>query len=243
VVEDDNRDRAQPTRPPDREDFGDLEGILLIDPDEADIGDDGGLASPQLADLSLTKIVDNPRPQIGEVVSFTITIHNRGPDNATNVVVSEPLTSGLRLTLASPTHGIFNQAGGLWTISAISAGQSATLTLVTKVIGSETMTNTVQVSGVDQFDPDSKPGNSLEQEDDQDTVQIEVASELASIKISDTGPAPQPDDPTTTTETPSSPTTIPESILGIFGSLNWMYALIVGLLVIVIGLILTNRSK
>jgi uncharacterized repeat protein (TIGR01451 family) len=242
VVEDDNRNRAQPTRPPDWEDFGDPDGILLIDPDEADIGDDGGLTSPQLADLSLSKTVDNSRPQVGEEVSFTITIHNRGPDNATNVVVRELLTSGLRLTLARPTHGIFNQAGGLWTISAISAGQSAILTLVTKVIGRETMTNTVQVSGVDQFDPDSMPGNSLEQEDDQDSVQLEIVSGIASTKISDTGPAPQPDDPKTTVETPSSPTTIPESILGKFGSLNWLYTLIVGLLVLVIGLILTNRS-
>jgi hypothetical protein len=42
-------------------------------------------------DLKLTKTVDNPNPMVGDIVTFTITVTNNGPDPATGVVVKDSL--------------------------------------------------------------------------------------------------------------------------------------------------------
>jgi uncharacterized repeat protein (TIGR01451 family) len=42
-------------------------------------------------DLKLTKTVDNPNPMVGDIVTFTITVTNNGPDPATGVVVNDSL--------------------------------------------------------------------------------------------------------------------------------------------------------
>ena len=50
--------------------------------------------SPTDADLSLTKTVDIPTPDVGTDVVFTITLSNAGPLTATGVVVTDQLPSG-----------------------------------------------------------------------------------------------------------------------------------------------------
>ena len=150
-----------------------LDEDLLIDPVGSEGGEDNNRSSGQFADLNLTKTVDNPRPQEGEPVTFTIMIHNSGPANATNIAVSELLPPGLRLEAVTPGRGIFNQAAGLWTVSALAPGQNATLTVQASVTSGEALLNTAQISTVDQFDPDSTPGNDVAGEDDQDSAGVD----------------------------------------------------------------------
>lgn len=47
-----------------------------------------------LADLSVEKIVDTPEQNVNGTVIFLITVHNGGPDDATNVVVTDQLVAG-----------------------------------------------------------------------------------------------------------------------------------------------------
>jgi uncharacterized repeat protein (TIGR01451 family) len=217
-----------------------LDEDLLIDPVGPEGGEGDNRLSGQFADLNLTKTVDNPRPQEGQPVTFTIMIHNSGPANATNIAVSELLPPGLRLEAVTPGRGIFNQAAGLWTVSALAPGQNATLTVQALVTSGETLLNTAQISTVDQFDPDSTPGNDLAGEDDQDSAGVEV-SRIAASTAADGGQS-EPDESQATSKASPDAAAGSGSILSALGSLSWLYVLILAALLVLIGIILTKRS-
>lgn len=124
------------------------------------------------ADLSLTKIVDRPRPNVGDVVTFDITVRNDGPADATDLVVSDPLPDGLEYVAATPSAGIYNPASGDWTVGTLLAKASARLQLSARVLQPGPIINTAQVGAVDQPDPDSAPGNNNPREDDQASATV-----------------------------------------------------------------------
>src|SRR5262249_53894134 len=71
---------------------------------------------PQQADLALAKTVSNPRPNVGDTVTFTVTLTNNGPPAASNVKVNALLPAGLSLISATPGQGTYNGTTGLWTV-------------------------------------------------------------------------------------------------------------------------------
>lgn len=119
-----------------------------------------------VADLSITKTVDNPTPNEGEVITFTVTLANAGPDTATNIQVSDPIPAGLTNVTVTPATGTYDTNTGLWSLPSLAVGAQTTLT-VSGTVGPDALTNTAQVNSVDQTDPDSTPGNSNANEDDQ----------------------------------------------------------------------------
>jgi choice-of-anchor A domain-containing protein/uncharacterized repeat protein (TIGR01451 family) len=81
-------------------------------------------------DLRLNKVVDNPNPEVGEEIKFTITVTNDGPGNATGVEVTDYFpTEGVSYNSYTASQGSFNSGSGVWTVGNLSAGQSATLDL------------------------------------------------------------------------------------------------------------------
>lgn len=139
---------------------------------------------PAVADLSLTQTVDNAEPNLGDSVTFTITVSNAGPLEATGVTVLDRLPSGLAFVSATPSVGTYNNTSGIWTIGAIPAGGSRTLRLVATPTTIGEKDNTAQIQTADQHDADSTPGNSLEAEDDQQTVS--VTPQLIDLSLSKT---------------------------------------------------------
>lgn len=125
---------------------------------------------PQQIDLFLNKTVSNSSPNVGESVSFVITVGNNGPSNATGVSVSESLPAGVTLQSSLPSQGSFNTSTGVWTVGSISQGGQATLTLTTRVDSIGSGTNSAEILSADQDDVDSVPGNSNATEDDQDSA-------------------------------------------------------------------------
>ncbi|NER34464.1 MAG: DUF11 domain-containing protein [Oscillatoria sp. SIO1A7] len=111
----------------------------------------------QNADLQLTKTVDNFNPSVGEQVTYTITLRNNGPGTATNVRVTEQLPAGLTFVSANASAGSFNSGTGIWAFSSLSNGAIATLRIVATVNTANPVTNTAQITGSDQTDPN--PGN------------------------------------------------------------------------------------
>jgi len=97
-------------------------------------------------DLVISK-TDVPDPVIaGETLTYTITVTNAGPIDALNVVVSDPLPSGLTVTGSSATKGTWTAPG--WSIGTIAAGSSEILTLTMTVdpgYQGFTLTNTATV--------------------------------------------------------------------------------------------------
>src|SRR5262249_12955630 len=113
--------------------------------------------TPQQADLSVTKAVSNATPNVGDTITFTITLRDLGPDPATNVQVSDLLPAGLTFVSATPSHGSYNSATGLWTVGTVGTLLPRTLTLTALVNSPLPKTNTATVTHSDQFDPN--PGN------------------------------------------------------------------------------------
>ncbi len=108
------------------------------------------------ADLAISKSVDNPAPNEGAAVTYTIAVTNRGPSATTGVEVEEPLTNGLTYVSHSAGQGTYNGASGLWTIGTMASGQVATLT-ITASVDAGTMgtfiTNVSRIAATDMPDP------------------------------------------------------------------------------------------
>jgi uncharacterized repeat protein (TIGR01451 family) len=128
--------------------------------------------TPTIADLSLTKAVNNASQSTGQNVTFTVTVTNAGPDQATNVAVTDLLPSGLTFVSSTPSQGTYNNTTGIWAVGSINNGANATLQIVATVATAGAKTNSAQITASDQFDPDSTPGNSASTEDDQASTSV-----------------------------------------------------------------------
>ncbi len=100
------------------------------------------------SDLTITHTVDNPTPNFGDKVTFTITVNNVGEGDFINTIVSNLLPSGLELVSSSTTSGTYDPNTQLWTIPRLNAGQSVVLTIVAEVLpnGNYTSVATVETS-------------------------------------------------------------------------------------------------
>ncbi len=125
------------------------------------------------ADLSLTKTVDDSTPDAGQVVVFTFTVSNAGPDDATTVKVTDALPATLTYVTSSPNAGgSYNPATHIWTVGTVASGGSQSMTLSALVAGSATATNVAEVGHADQGDVDSTPANGVDTEDDYATATV-----------------------------------------------------------------------
>ncbi len=124
------------------------------------------------ADLSLTKSVDIEMPDQNEVVTFLVNLQNAGPDIATNIIVQETLPPGLADVQVTPLVGTYNTTNNRWTIESLGVGESAVLQVRGRVTSPNIVNNRAEIMAVDQFDPNSVPGNGSLTEDDLATVQI-----------------------------------------------------------------------
>jgi uncharacterized repeat protein (TIGR01451 family) len=65
------------------------------------------------ADLVVTKRVSEATPAIGDTVTFTVTVTNNGPGEATGIQVSDGLPAGLTLVSFAPSQGTYDPATGM----------------------------------------------------------------------------------------------------------------------------------
>ena len=108
--------------------------------------------TPQQADLALTKTVNDPTPNVGDQVTFTVTLTNTGPDDATGVQVNDLLPAGLTFVSATPSQGTYDSATGVWTVGTVTTATPETLTLTATVVSPVARTNTATISDADQFE-------------------------------------------------------------------------------------------
>lgn len=114
-----------------------------------------------VADLELSKSVNQSSVQTGQQVTFTITVINNGPNDATGVVVTEALPSGLSFVSANPSIGTYSTSTNEWDIGSLSNGDSATLDIVATVTAlSGDVVNQASVTLQSPNDPDS--GNNFD---------------------------------------------------------------------------------
>ncbi len=118
------------------------------------------------ADLSLTKIVNNAIPKIGEDIVYTLTIKNDGPVVATGVQVTDLLPAGLTYvsdnsgtTSTTYTDTDADTKKYLWTVGNINVNQTIILQITETVTGAGAIVSTSQIKQSNQTDTDSFPGN------------------------------------------------------------------------------------
>ena len=125
------------------------------------------------ADVGVSLAVDKPAPSVGENVTFTLTVANRGPSPATGVVVTDALPAGLTLVSATQSQGTY--AAPNWTVGALGeTGVPATLTMVATVTAPGALVHTAGVT--QQAEADSNPTN--------DSASVTLnAAESANLKV------------------------------------------------------------
>ena len=150
--------------------------------------------------ISVSKTVNNSTPLIGNNVIFTITVKNNGPDNATNVNVTDVLPTGYSLVSSSTSSGTYNQTTGVWTIGDMANGTSVTLTITATVLATGTYANTATVTA-SETDPDTSDNTStvtpnpnpvanLKVEKTVDNSTPKVGDNITfTIKVSNNGPS------------------------------------------------------
>ncbi|KAF2336918.1 PKD domain-containing protein [Flavobacterium daemonense] len=175
----------------------------LPDPDSAPNNDDGDQSEDDednavttpispLADLSLTKTVDNATPLVGSLVTFKIITTNSGPQNTAHVTVTDLLPSGYTFRSFNATSGTYDSATGIWSLDILQSSESETLQIIAEVNPTGDYTNVAEVSSSDIPDPDSTPNNGIATEDDYataTTVPVQQAADLSLVKtVNNTNP-------------------------------------------------------
>ena len=125
-----------------------------FDPDPTN-NNAGATETPQQADLAISKTVSDATPNVGDVITFTVTLTNLGPDPATGVTVQDLLPAGLTFVSPSPSQGTYDGTTGVWAVGTVTTATPQTLTLRATVASPAAQTNTASVSHADQFDPNT----------------------------------------------------------------------------------------
>ena len=82
-------------------------------------------------DLEITKRVNNTSPNYNDLVKWTITIRNNGPDNATTVEIRDMLPTSLEFIDYTATKGYYEDR--FWKFCCLEVGEEATLEIITRV--------------------------------------------------------------------------------------------------------------
>ena len=128
------------------------------------------------ADVSITKLVNNTAPKYNDLVKWTITVSNNGPDKATGVEVNENMPEGLILIKSNPTKGTYDN--GIWNVCCLEKGEVETLEIICRVNKIGRLTNHVSIKA-NEFDPDYTNNNAEESIDVPPAVDIEVINKAS----------------------------------------------------------------
>ena len=155
------------------------------------------ITAPTEADLEFTTFTfDNLNPNVGDEITATVEIVNRGPADATNIVLSDNFGTG---ALGNPTnvtlsHGALSDPpyNGRWTIPALLSGETATMTVTLTVeatAAGTTVSRWREIIASDQPDPDSTPDNGVDTEDDYNSYTVVVNAADVDLQLTKTAPS------------------------------------------------------
>ena len=132
---------------------------VITDADQGDTvpgnnQDDAAITVTEI-DLEMSKDVDNVYVETGDTIVYTLQVTNNGPDDASGVVISDTLPTGVTYS-SDDGDGDYDDTTGAWTVpGTLGLGGSATLRITATVdAGTEgsTITNTAIITDSDQAD-------------------------------------------------------------------------------------------
>lgn len=116
-----------------------------------------------LADLALTKVADATNVLVGAEVDYLLTVTNLGPDDASNIVVNDFLPSGVAFISAGPLDDFssYDPGTGLWSITNLAAGDSASLVVTVEVTATGPQYNFATITASSPGDTNSANDSAL----------------------------------------------------------------------------------
>ena len=119
-------------------------------------------AAPSGFNLTLEKKLEGPsQPELGEVLTYSLTVTNQGPATANQVKITDQLPAALEYVSASIPGGKCAAKGAVVTcrLDSLVAGAKKTETLKARAVGTGVVKNTASVSAAGA---DRKPGDNLD---------------------------------------------------------------------------------
>ncbi len=111
------------------------------------------IVRPQVADIAISKDVDDPTPMRDQVVRYTVRVRNLGPSDATGLVIGDRLPAGLELVDVRTDRGTYDSSSGLWAIGDLAVGDEAEMRMWARVVaGERTVRNVAWVETMNQTD-------------------------------------------------------------------------------------------
>lgn len=173
------------------QDLPDIDSINDFDQDQIPDEDDESLvtltpvtSSTPFADLEIYMTADMPFASVGDEVTYTVSVTNKGETDATGVRVSHFNLFGQNYLTHTTNTGSYENINQLWEIGDIAVGNTVMLNITT-VINSFPLLDNIktaafQIQTADQNDRDSSPGNgftyNFEKEDDEVEFKVQELS-------------------------------------------------------------------
>ena len=152
-----------------------LVNSTTYDPNETNNKDNDTVEIPPEADLSVVKEASVEKAHIGDTVTWTVTVTNKGPDSAVDAYVDDVIPSELTgAAVVSVSKGSF--VGSKWTIGNLTNGEKATLVIKTTVSASNVNITNVALVNSTTYDPNETNNK------DNDTVEIPPEADLSVVK-------------------------------------------------------------
>ncbi|MDI6644197.1 MAG: invasin domain 3-containing protein [Methanobacteriaceae archaeon] len=107
----------------------------------------------KMAMIDIDQTVNTP-VNVGDIVTYIVSVTNSGPDTATNIVIEDHPPTNLANLTVTPSVGTF--INGIWTIPSLANGATATLTITgnaTTEMAGKTTTNTATIINQTEYDP------------------------------------------------------------------------------------------
>ncbi|MBE6499843.1 MAG: DUF11 domain-containing protein [Methanobrevibacter thaueri] len=137
--------------------------------------DDENITVKPATDIEVIKEVDENQPEFGQIVTWTITIKNNGPDMAHNITVYDKLPEGL-IWIEDDSEGDYNPQTGIWHIDSLDVDDEITLEILTKVNKTGITQNNVSTTA-NEYD------YNLTNNDDNETIEVDPSADVSIIKL------------------------------------------------------------
>lgn len=99
------------------------------------------------SDLAVTKTINTLTPDVGDLVTFTVTVTNNGPFDAIGAHVTDLLPDGYTYISHTVTPAnSYNHYTGSWSVGDLAVGQTQTLVVNATLNSTGSYTNTAEVS-------------------------------------------------------------------------------------------------
>jgi uncharacterized repeat protein (TIGR01451 family) len=137
---------------------------------------------PHIIDLELAKSADPQVINPGDSSTFTVSVVNQGPDDATGVVVTDTLPAGLSY-VSDTGGGAYDGASGVWTIGDLAVNATVSLDIVVSGTELGTHTNVAEVTAANEQDSDSTPNDGEGDDWDDATITIVEVDPIIDLEL------------------------------------------------------------